>query len=151
MPYRDQPRSRLASMLKEWTTCRTGHAITGCAVNVGRVFLHPASFNFDCGEFPSGWMVYTDLTETSKVFVREASMVPIYALLLFGGALTVHHMEGHVKLDNWATFKAPAQIATLVGVRSLMWSLQAVCDAACFGLQQSRIHCVNAMKNSLRM
>lgn len=80
----------------------------------GRVFIHPASINFDCGEFPSGWMVYSDITETSKVYVREASMVPVYALLLFGGKLTVHHMEGLISLDNWAKFKAPAQIATLV-------------------------------------
>ena len=78
------------------------------------MFLHPASINFDCGDFPSGWMVYSDITETSKVYVREASMVPVYALLLFGGRLTVHHVDGLIKLDNWATFKAPAQIATLV-------------------------------------
>ena len=58
--------------------------------------------------------MYSDITETSKVYVREASMVPVYALLLFGGKLTVHHVEGLIKLDNWATFKAPAQIATLV-------------------------------------
>ena len=59
-------------------------------------------------------MVYSDITETSKVYVREASMVPVYALLLFGGKLTVHHVEGLISLDNWAKFKAPAQIATLV-------------------------------------
>ena len=41
-------------------------------------------------------------------------MVPVYALLLFGGRLTVHHVEGLISLDNWAKFKAPAQIATLV-------------------------------------
>ncbi|CAL8471800.1 g11342 [Coccomyxa elongata] len=80
----------------------------------GRVFIHPASVNFNCGSFPSGWLLYTDVTETSKVFVREASMVPVYALLLFGGALTVHHSEGLIRLDGWATFKAPAQIAALV-------------------------------------
>ena len=84
------------------------------ALCAGRVFIHPASINFDCGEFPSGWMVYSDITETSKVYVREASMVPVYALLLFGGKLTVHHVEGLISLDNWAKFKAPAQIATLV-------------------------------------
>jgi ATP-dependent RNA helicase DHX57 len=80
----------------------------------GRVFIHPASVNFSCGSFPSGWLVYTDITETSKVFVREASMVPVYALLLFGGRLNVHHVDGLIKIDDWATFKAPAQIAALV-------------------------------------
>lgn len=33
----------------------------------GRVFQHPASINFNCGRFESGWLVYTDLIETSKV------------------------------------------------------------------------------------
>jgi ATP-dependent RNA helicase DHX57 len=33
----------------------------------GRVFHHPASVNFDCGRFESGWLVYTDMVETSKV------------------------------------------------------------------------------------
>ena len=33
----------------------------------GRVFHHPSSINFDCGRFESGWLVYTDMVETSKV------------------------------------------------------------------------------------
>lgn len=52
----------------------------------GRVFLHPSSLNFTCGKLESGWAVYSEVVETSKVFVRESSMVPIYAILLFGGA-----------------------------------------------------------------
>ena len=36
----------------------------------GRVFHHPASVNFDCGRFESGWLVYTDMVETSKVRCR---------------------------------------------------------------------------------
>ena len=41
-------------------------------------------------------------------------MVPIYAVLLFGGEVSVHHGEGLVRVDGWATFKAPARIAVLV-------------------------------------
>jgi ATP-dependent RNA helicase DHX57 len=80
----------------------------------GRVFLHPSSINFTCGKFESGWLVYSDLVQTSKVFVREASMVPVYAVLLFGGEVSVHHGEGLVRVDGWATFRAPARIAVLV-------------------------------------
>ena len=54
------------------------------------------------------------MTETSKVFVREASMVPVYSLLLFGGAIGVDHQRGLLTLDGWASFKAPARIAVLV-------------------------------------
>ena len=51
----------------------------------GRVFLHPSSLNFGCGRFESGWLVYSEVVETSKAFVRESSRVPVYAILLFGG------------------------------------------------------------------
>jgi len=78
------------------------------------VFLHPSSVNFSCGKFESGWLVYSDIVQTSKVFVREASMVPVYAVLLFGGEVQVHHEQGLVRVDSWATFKAPARIAVLV-------------------------------------
>ena len=51
----------------------------------GRVFIQPGSVNFDVGRFDSGWLVYTELVATAKLYVRETSMVPVYALLLFGG------------------------------------------------------------------
>ena len=40
----------------------------------GRVFQHPASINFNCGRFESGWLVYTDLIETSKVCLSVHSL-----------------------------------------------------------------------------
>jgi Oligonucleotide/oligosaccharide-binding (OB)-fold len=42
----------------------------------GRVFHHPASVNFDCGRFESGWLVYTDMVETSKVSTPAALSSP---------------------------------------------------------------------------
>lgn len=80
----------------------------------GRVFLHPSSLNFSVGKFESGWLVYSDIVQTSKIFVRETTMVPVYAILLFGGELSVHHQAGLIRIDSWATFKAPARIAVLV-------------------------------------
>lgn len=76
--------------------------------------MHPASVNFNAGRFENPWLIYTDLTETSKVFCREASMVPVYSLLLFCGDITVDHQASLLKLDGWATFKAPARVAVLV-------------------------------------
>jgi hypothetical protein len=49
-----------------------------------------------------------------QVFVRESSMVPVYSLLLFGGALEVHHEKGLLTVDGWAQFKAPGRIGVLV-------------------------------------
>jgi ATP-dependent RNA helicase DHX57 len=80
----------------------------------GRVFLHPSSSNFNRGRFESGWLVFSELVQTSKVFVRESSMVPVYSVLLFGGELGVSHGAGVVRVDGWATFRAPARIAVLV-------------------------------------
>ncbi|RHY30700.1 hypothetical protein DYB32_004089 [Aphanomyces invadans] len=56
-----------------------------------RVFLHPTSLNFTRTQFESPWLVYNELVQTSKIFVRECTMVAPYALLLFGGQLTVQH------------------------------------------------------------
>lgn len=58
----------------------------------------------------AGWLVFTQLVETSRPFVREASMVPVYALLAFGGQLEVLHDQGLLLLDGWAKFKAPARV-----------------------------------------
>ena len=61
---------------------------------LGRVFLHPSSCCFSSGSFPTGWLVYSELVQTAKAYVREASMVPIYPLLLFGGEMGREEMLG---------------------------------------------------------
>ena len=80
----------------------------------GRVFIHPSSINFTTGKFESGWLVFSDMMETSKIFIRECSMVPVYAVLLFGGNITVQHEKGMLIVDDWASFKSPARIGVLV-------------------------------------
>ncbi len=62
-------------------------------VPAGRVFIHPGSVNFDVGKFDSGWLVYTEMVATAKLYVRESSMVPVYALLLFGGRFNLTNDE----------------------------------------------------------
>lgn len=80
----------------------------------GRVFMHPSSVNFTAGKFESGWLVHTEMVETSKVFVRECSMVPVYAMLLFGGEVTVDHEKSALMVDGWARFQASAKVGVLV-------------------------------------
>ena len=46
-------------------------------------------------------------------------MVPVYALLLFGGVMSVQHEQNCIQLDGWATFQAPAMIAALVRHQAL--------------------------------
>lgn len=79
-----------------------------------RVFLHPSSCNFVQTQYDSPWLLYTELVQTSKVFVRESTMVNPYALLLFGGALDVVHEKNLLRLDNWIQFSAVARIGVLI-------------------------------------
>jgi ATP-dependent RNA helicase DHX57 len=89
-------------------------AVKFYAREAGRVFLHPASVNFGVGAFESPWLVYSEALATAKIYIRECTMVPAYALLLFGGDIEVRHERGVLSLDGWAEFEAPARIAVLV-------------------------------------
>jgi ATP-dependent RNA helicase DHX57 len=80
----------------------------------GRVFVHPSSINMATSKYETGWVVFTEMVETSKVFVRQCSMAPVYALLLFGGKLTVLHEKGEILVDDWARLRAPAKVGVLV-------------------------------------
>lgn len=79
-----------------------------------RVFLHPSSLNFAQSQYDSPWLLYTELVQTSKVFVRESTMVNPYALLLFGGQLDVVHEKNLIRLDKWIQFHAVARIGVLI-------------------------------------
>ncbi|KAF1336029.1 Atp-dependent RNA helicase, partial [Globisporangium splendens] len=79
-----------------------------------RVFLHPSSCNFVQTQYDSPWLLYTELVQTSKVFVRESTMVNPYALLLFGGKLEVVHEKNLLVLDKWIQFHAIARIGVLI-------------------------------------
>lgn len=80
----------------------------------GRVFLHPASVNFPVGIFESPYLVFTEKVKTSKIFLRESTMIPAYALLLFGGEIRVKHERQSITVDDWLQFEAPARIAVLI-------------------------------------
>ena len=64
--------------------------------------------------FETGWLVYSEIMKTSKIMVRDCSMVPCYSVLIFGGKIDVQHEQGILMVDDWAKFKAPAKIAILV-------------------------------------
>ena len=84
------------------------------ARELGQVFMHPASSLFSVSNFETGWLVYSEIMKTSKIMVRDCSMVPCYSVLIFGGKIDVQHEQGILMVDDWAKFKAPAKIAILV-------------------------------------
>jgi len=91
-----------------------------------RVVLHPGSVNFDVGEYRCPWLVYFEKSATSQLFIRDSSAVTSFAMLLFGGPLSVDHTDSKVYVgsDRWVHFYAEARIAALVrGLRDAVLSL----------------------------
>lgn len=51
----------------------------------GYVNIHPSSVNFTIGHFASPYLVYQEKIKTSRIFIREVSMVSMLAFILFAG------------------------------------------------------------------
>ncbi|KAJ7878638.1 P-loop containing nucleoside triphosphate hydrolase protein [Mycena leptocephala] len=83
----------------------------------GRVFLHPQSILFEVAAWKSPFLVYFHKHMTSKVFLRDATEVPLYALLLFGGPVAVNHVAGGLTIgtrESWIRLRAWPRIGVLV-------------------------------------
>lgn len=78
-----------------------------------RLFLHPESINFSEGDYNTRWIAYFAKVKTSRLFIRDSTMVSPYAILLFGGEIGIDHKKGQMSVDNWVIFKAPARVAVL--------------------------------------
>lgn len=59
-----------------------------------RVWVHPASVQFAETRWRSGVVVSFRRVETTKLFLRDVTEVPLYALLMFGGPIDVNHVRG---------------------------------------------------------
>ena len=75
--------------------------------------LHPSTVNAEVQSFESRWLVYYEKMLTSRVFLRDSTMVTPFPLLLFGGELKVRHAEHVVTVDKWIEFSAPPRTAVL--------------------------------------
>ncbi|GJJ13213.1 hypothetical protein Clacol_007464 [Clathrus columnatus] len=64
-----------------------------------RVFLHPNSVMFNRDKWKEPFICYFRKTFTTKPYLRDATEVPLYAVLLFGGPLVVNQISG------WLTMK----------------------------------------------
>ncbi|TFK56866.1 P-loop containing nucleoside triphosphate hydrolase protein [Heliocybe sulcata] len=83
----------------------------------GRVFLHPGSVLFGATAWKSPFLTYFQKHMTTKLFLRDATEVPVYALLLFGGRLSVNHVGGGLTVaskGNLIKLKAWPRIGVLV-------------------------------------
>nr|XP_019948030.1 PREDICTED: putative ATP-dependent RNA helicase DHX57 [Paralichthys olivaceus] len=87
--------------------------------NDGCVHMHPSSINYTVRHYDSPFLVYHEKVKTSRVFIRDCSMVSAYALVLFGGGqvnMEVHKGECIISLDDgWIRFGATSfTVAELV-------------------------------------
>uniref|UniRef100_A0A8C7EDW3 RNA helicase n=1 Tax=Nothoprocta perdicaria TaxID=30464 RepID=A0A8C7EDW3_NOTPE len=78
--------------------------------NDGYVHIHPSSVNYQTRHFESPYLVYHEKIKTSRVFIRDCSMVSVYPLVLLGGG-QVHTQlqkgEFVISLDDgWIRFVA---------------------------------------------
>ncbi|KAF9225566.1 P-loop containing nucleoside triphosphate hydrolase protein [Gyrodon lividus] len=83
----------------------------------GRVFLHPSSVLFGKSTWKSPFLAYFQVQQTTKVFVRGVTEVPMYALLLLGGPVSVNHVGGGLTVGEGETtlkLRAWSRIGILV-------------------------------------
>lgn len=94
--------------------------------NDGYVHVHPSSVNYTVRHYTSPYLVYHEKVKTSRIFIRDCSMVSVYPLVLFGGgqvSVELHKGEFLISLDDgWIRFAAAShQVAELV--KELRWEL----------------------------
>ena len=80
----------------------------------GDAYLHPSALAFSACHIPSRYAVYYEMVKTSKLYVRDSTPVNPLALLLFGGTLNLHRVQGALTVDQWLQFRVTPQTATLL-------------------------------------
>ena len=79
----------------------------------GRLFLHPTSVLFSASALTGHLAVFKKGASgdgpTAKTYMRDATEVPLYALLLFGGRLQIHHMIGGISVGSNSVGSSDAQ------------------------------------------
>jgi len=81
----------------------------------GRVFLHPGSLLFTETRFASQYPLFTYFHKhvTTKPFLRDATEIPLYGLLLFGPKITIDQERGLELGDGWIVLRAWPRVGVL--------------------------------------
>jgi HrpA-like RNA helicase len=80
----------------------------------GIVHIHPSSILFQDSLFDNKYLIYLEKVKTSKLFIRDATMITPYSLMLFGGNLSFEKESGQLSIDKWIKFRVDKQIAILM-------------------------------------
>ena len=79
----------------------------------GDVSLHPTSVVFGLTRFEHRFLLFHEKVKTAKVYIRDATMIGPYPLLLFGGKVAVDHGRSQATCDGWIKFRAAPRVAVL--------------------------------------
>ena len=81
----------------------------------GVVSLHPTSvvFGAEMSNHKKRFLLFHEKVKTTKVYLRDATLVGAYPLLLFGGKIEVDHARAKASCDGWITFRAAPRVAVL--------------------------------------
>ncbi|KAJ1980822.1 helicase [Dimargaris xerosporica] len=85
--------------------------------NAERAFLHPSSVLFHANKIPSQLVAYFAKffsSAASKVYLRDVTVMGVYALLFFGGQIRVDHQHQLVHVGPWLCIQAWPRIGVLV-------------------------------------
>lgn len=115
--------------------------------------MHPASILFGESAWKTPFLTYFQKQMTSKVFLRDATEVPIYGLLLFGGPVAVNHIGGGLTVGSKNAvikLKAWPRIGVLVNqLRRLLDSQLQLCveegTTLIFGQNNPVLHAMLAL------
>jgi hypothetical protein len=83
----------------------------------GEVHLHPSTVMYDQTQLAGCYCYYHNIIKTSKLYVRNCTVVNPLALLLFGGALQVYQKQEVVTVDGWLRFRVSRKPATSIRYR----------------------------------
>lgn len=75
----------------------------------GYVNIHPASVNSEVGHFSSPFLVYQEKVKTSRIFIRDCTMIALLPLVLFSGRnirIQMHGGEFIIIIDDWIIMQA---------------------------------------------
>jgi hypothetical protein len=80
----------------------------------GDIYLHPSTILHTAKKIDGLYACFYDIIKTSKLYVRDCTLVSPVALVLFGGAIEIYHKQNVITVDEWLRFRMPVQHATLL-------------------------------------
>ncbi|KAL6067310.1 DEAH (Asp-Glu-Ala-Asp/His) box polypeptide 57 [Balamuthia mandrillaris] len=80
------------------------------------VAIHPTSTLFGLSSFDrlEKWLIYHEKVKTTKVYLRDGTLIGSYPLCLFGGSLNVVHAKGIVVVDDWIEFTVNPKVGVMM-------------------------------------